>query len=117
MKCLVILNESPYGNERTYNGLKLGATLAAKAEAAEVRVFLVGDAVGAAVVGQSMLEGYFNLDELMSEVTQNGGTVGVCGTSMEARGIGTGRLFESVRESSLAQLTEWCEWTDKVLVF
>ena len=42
-KTLFILNEQPYGGERSYNALRLAISLL-KAEAAEVRIFLIGDA-------------------------------------------------------------------------
>ena len=41
MKTLVILNDAPYGSERTYNGMRLAGTLSRSAEN-EVRVFLLG---------------------------------------------------------------------------
>jgi uncharacterized protein involved in oxidation of intracellular sulfur len=46
-KVLMILNDPPYGSERSYNGLRLAGSLA-RGDDAEVRVFLVGDAVGCA---------------------------------------------------------------------
>ncbi len=52
MSYLVILNEPPYGSERTYNGLCLAHSLA-RSNGDEVREFLMGDAVAAAVAGQS----------------------------------------------------------------
>ena len=42
-KTLFILNEQPYGGERSYNALRLAISLL-KAEAGEVRIFLIGDA-------------------------------------------------------------------------
>ena len=45
MKYLFILNDPPYGTERTYNGLRLATNLLKKDPAAEVVVFLMGDAV------------------------------------------------------------------------
>jgi len=41
-KTLFILNDPPYGTERSYNGLRLAYALA-KREGEEVRVFLIGD--------------------------------------------------------------------------
>ena len=43
-KTLFILNDPPYGAERVFNGLRLAAALA-KHDDAEVRVFLMSDAV------------------------------------------------------------------------
>ena len=51
MRYLLVLNGAPYGDERSYNGLRLALSLA-KREDVELRVFLMGDAVGCAVVGQ-----------------------------------------------------------------
>ena len=51
MKILVILNDPPYGTERSYNGLRLAGALS-KREGVEVRVFLFGDAVGCALGGK-----------------------------------------------------------------
>lgn len=45
MQFLLILNDPPYGTERVYNGLRLGLALA-KANDAQVTIFLMGDAVG-----------------------------------------------------------------------
>jgi uncharacterized protein involved in oxidation of intracellular sulfur len=42
MKTLLILNDPPYGTERSYNGLRLAHTLA-KREGESVRVFLIGE--------------------------------------------------------------------------
>ena len=50
MKTLVILNDPPYGTERSWNGLRLAGALARR-EGSEVRVFLLGDAVGCAMAG------------------------------------------------------------------
>ena len=42
-KTLFILNDPPYGTERSYNGLRVAGSLA-KREGEEVKVFLIGDA-------------------------------------------------------------------------
>jgi uncharacterized protein involved in oxidation of intracellular sulfur len=45
MKALVICNDPPYGTERSWNALRLAGSLARRHDT-EVRVFLLGDAVG-----------------------------------------------------------------------
>jgi len=50
MKTLLILNDPPYGTERSYNGLRLAGALA-KREGEAVKVFLMGDAAGCAKAG------------------------------------------------------------------
>jgi uncharacterized protein involved in oxidation of intracellular sulfur len=63
VNALFILNDPPYGTERSDNALRLGRTLA-KREDVAMRVFL-GDAVGCAVVGQVLPNGYYNLERLI----------------------------------------------------
>jgi uncharacterized protein involved in oxidation of intracellular sulfur len=56
MKTLFILNDAPYGSERSYNALRLVRSLL-KAGGAEVKVFLVGDAAACAKAGQKVPQG------------------------------------------------------------
>ena len=42
-KTLFVLNDAPYGTERSYNALRVAGSLA-KREGQELKVFLVGDA-------------------------------------------------------------------------
>lgn len=116
MKTLFILNDGPYGSERPYNALRLAGALS-KIEGDEVRVFLLGDAACCAKGGQKVPEGYYNIGLMLGRVVRNRGGVGVCGTCMDARGIGEAELAEGVRKSTLGELTAWTSWADKVLVF
>lgn len=113
---LVILNDGPYGTERSYNGLRLACSLA-KREAEEVRVFLVGDAAACAKAGQKVPQGYYNLELMLRSATRRGGAIGVCGTCMDARGITDGELADGCRRSSMDELTDWTQHADRVLVF
>ncbi len=79
MKFLLILNDAPYGIERTYNGLRIGGVLA-KRENAELKIFLMGDAVISAVNGQKVPAGYYNTQIKLSNPIRRGAVVGVCGT-------------------------------------
>jgi uncharacterized protein involved in oxidation of intracellular sulfur len=116
MKTLLILNDAPYGSERTYNGLRLAGSLA-RQENAQVRVFLIGDAVASAKAGQKVPSGYYNVATMIGAVLRHGGAVGVCGSCVEARGIGATELLEGARCSSMDELTTWTREADKVLVF
>jgi len=58
MKVLPILNDPPYGTERSYNGLRL-AEAVAKTSDTQVRVFLIGDAVGCAMANQKVPDGWY----------------------------------------------------------
>lgn len=116
MKNLFILNDAPYGSERSYNGLRLAGALS-KAEGEEVKLFLMGDAASCAKGGQKVPEGFYNIQIMLGRVVRNKGEVGVCGTCLDARGIADSELAEGTRRSTLAELTSWTQWADKVVVF
>ncbi|HEY7681457.1 MAG TPA: DsrE family protein [Gemmatimonadales bacterium] len=116
MKSLFILNDPPYGTERSYNGLRLAGALA-KREREEVRVFLMGDAAACAKGGQKVPQGYYNLGRMLQVVAQNRGDIGVCGSCMDARGLQGTDLVPGSRRSTLEELTEWTLWADRILVF
>ncbi len=115
-KTLFILNDPPYGTERSYNGLRLAGSLV-KQEEQQVRVFLMGDAASCAKVGQQTPNGYYNIEKMLRSVTNRKGEIGVCGTCMDARGITPGELAEGTKRGTLDELTKWTLWADRVLVF
>jgi len=80
MKTLLILNDPPYGTERSYNGLRLAGALA-KRVGESVRVFLMGDASACAKSGQTVPQGFYNLGRMIQVVAQHRGEIGVCGRS------------------------------------
>lgn len=116
MKALVVVNDPPYGTERCYNALRLAGSLA-KREGTDVRVFLMGDAVGCAVAGQVLPNGYYHLDRMLGSALRHGAQVGLCGTCMDARGVDEGAIVEGARRSSLEELTDWTLWADQVVTF
>ena len=97
MKFLLVLNDPPYGTERSHNALRLARNLLSK-EAGEVRLFLVGDGAACARRGQKVPQGYYNIADMLAGVIRRGGAVGVCATCLD-------------------QLTDWSIWADKILVF
>jgi uncharacterized protein involved in oxidation of intracellular sulfur len=116
MNYLLILNDPPYGTERCYNGLRLGLSLR-KQEGVDLKIFLLGDAVGCAKVGQKTPEGAYNLGRMLKGFTSHGIPVGACGSCLEARGITDAELMEGVHRSSMEELTTWTRAAEKVLVF
>ena len=116
MKTLFILNDAPYGSERTYNGLRLAGALS-KQEGNSVRVFLIGDGASSAHCNQKVPPGFYNVETMLSNVIRHSGEVGICGTCMEARGMGESDICEGTHRSTLMELAEWTGWADKVLVF
>lgn len=112
---LFILNDPPYGTERSYNALRLARSLLNGQE--DVRVFLMGDAAACAAAGQKVPQGYYNIGDMLSAVIRRKGEVSVCGSCMDARGIADDRLVEGAGRGSMDVLTEWTGSADKVLVF
>lgn len=115
-KTLFVLNDPPYGTERSYNALRLAGALSRR-EGEQVRIFLMGDAAACAKANQKVPQGYYNVEVMLKAPMRHGAEVGVCGTCMDARGISETELAEGARRSTLDELTGWTQWADKTLVF
>ncbi|HEY7609200.1 MAG TPA: DsrE family protein [Alphaproteobacteria bacterium] len=117
MKALFILNDPPYGTERCYNALRLAHGLLKNDPAAEVTVFLMADAVLAAKRGQKTPDGYYNMERMLKRVVAAKGQVLLCGTCMDARGLGEAEMMDGARRSTMDELSQATLAADKVLVF
>lgn len=117
MSILFIINDPPYGTERCYNALRLAGALLKRDPAAEVTVFLMADAVGAARRGQKVPEGYYSLERMLKRVVVGKGRVLLCGTCMDARGMTEADLMEGAQRSTMDALAEATAAAEKVLVF
>jgi uncharacterized protein involved in oxidation of intracellular sulfur len=113
---LIILNDPPYGTERSYNGLRLALALR-KVEGTEVRVFLMADSIGCARSGQVTADGYYNLERMIHGLVTQGAQVATCGTCMDARGMQEEDLVSGVKRSNMAQLAAWTLEADRVVTF
>jgi uncharacterized protein involved in oxidation of intracellular sulfur len=113
---LFILNDPPYGTERSYNALRLAAALV-KRDGEQVKVFLIGDAASCAKGNQKVPPGYYNLEVMVRNVGRHGGEIGVCGSCMDARGVADTELAEHAHRSSLDELADWVQWAQRTLVF
>jgi uncharacterized protein involved in oxidation of intracellular sulfur len=116
MRYLFILNDSPYGSQRSYTGLRLALNLMRTA-GNNVSVFLIGDGVTAAFEGLSPAHAYYNTQDMLRQIGARGGRVGVCKTCLEARGILDQHLVTDAKRATLDDLTDWTEEADKVLSF
>jgi uncharacterized protein involved in oxidation of intracellular sulfur len=113
MKYLLILNDPPYGTERSYNGLRLASSLAKRPDS-EVKVFLMADSAACGKAGQKTPQGYYNIERMLKSLVNSKVSIGVCGTCIDARGITEAELADGVHRGSLEELTDWCVWADKV---
>ena len=114
MKYLFIFNDSPYGSQRTYNGLRLAVALSKQHS---VRVFLLGDGVTAALSGLNPAHADYNPQEMLCQIAIRGVGIAVCRTCLEARGISDELLIAEARRSTMDELTAWSEETEKILNF
>jgi uncharacterized protein involved in oxidation of intracellular sulfur len=117
MKTLFILNDPPYGTERSYNALRLAHALFKKDPETDVTVFLMADAVIAAKAGQKTPDGYYNIERMLKRVLVGKGQVLLCGTCMDARGLADAELMAGARRSTMDELAAATLAADKVLVF
>ncbi|MDO8606221.1 MAG: DsrE family protein [Phaeospirillum sp.] len=117
MNILIILNDPPYGTERSYNGLRLAHSLKKNATEAGITIFLMADAVLCAKAGQKTPEGFYNIEKMVRRVVSGGGRVLLCGTCMDARGIAETELTEGAVRSTMDVLAAATLEADKVMVF
>ncbi len=117
MRTLLILNDPPYGTERSYNALRLAHALSKNDPGGAVQVFLMADAVLCAKRGQKTPEGFYNIEHMLRRVLAAQGAVLLCGTCMDARGLGEAEIAEGARRSSMDELAQAAIKADKVLVF
>ncbi|MEQ1752505.1 MAG: DsrE family protein [Micropepsaceae bacterium] len=117
MKALFILNDPPYGTERCYNALRLVLALLKNDPETQVTVFLMADSVVAAKKGQKTPEGYYNMERMLKRVVTGKGSVLLCGTCMDARGVTEADLLDGVSRSTMDELASMTLAADKMLVF
>ena len=111
----IIINDGPYGSEKSYNALRLALGLSH--EDTKVNIFLLADGVWAAQSGQSVPKGYYNIERMLQMALSSGAKVKACGTCMTARGLDAGKVIEGAEKASMANLTQWVKESDKVLCF
>ena len=116
MKILFIINEPPYGNERSYNALRLALALLKEDPIPEVTVFLMADAVSCAKAGQKTPDGYYNIERMLKGVGLKADIL-LCGTCMEARGLKDDELVRGTKSSTMPELARLTMEADKVLTF
>jgi uncharacterized protein involved in oxidation of intracellular sulfur len=90
VKFLFILNDAPYGTERSYNGLRLAGALGKSPD---------------------------NIELMVCRVIRSKGQVGLCGSCMDARALAAAEIVEGTHRSSMEELAQWTQWADKVIVF
>ncbi|MFX0052244.1 MAG: DsrE/DsrF/TusD sulfur relay family protein [Candidatus Hermodarchaeota archaeon] len=111
----IILNDAPYGSERIYNGLRTAMALQ-KRENVQINVFLLADSTFCALKGQLTPDGYYNIGRMITSISRKG-SVGACGTCLDARGLSHLEILDGVHRSTMNELTDWILSSDKILTF
>jgi len=114
---LFILNDGPYGSEKTFNALRLALNINEQyEERVAINLFLMSDAVSAALTNQRPAEGY-NIEQMLEILLAQGAQLKLCKTCTDARGITELILIEGAQISTLIELSQWTFEADKVLTF
>ena len=79
-------------------------------------LFLLADAVICAKHGQTVPQGFYNIELMLKGVLRKGELL-LCGTCMDASGIIEGAIIRGARSSTIKELAECSLAADKVLVF
>jgi uncharacterized protein involved in oxidation of intracellular sulfur len=117
-KILIIINDAPYGTEKAYNALRMAMTLQREhPEEAQVRIFLLADAVMCGLPNQNTPAGYYNIERMLKSMIVKGGEVKSCGGCSEARGIDKLPFIDGVKLSNMKEFARWTVECDKVLSF
>jgi len=87
MKILVLINDPPYGTEARIQFERDPTT--------QLTTFLMVNAVLAAKAEQKTPDGYYNVERMLKRVLSSKGSVLLCGTCMDARGLGDAELLEA----------------------
>jgi len=73
---LFVLNDGPYGSERSYNALR-HATALARQDGVDVKMFLVADATVCALAGQRPPQGYYSIERMLKGLLAKKALVGL----------------------------------------
>jgi uncharacterized protein involved in oxidation of intracellular sulfur len=116
-KVLIIINDAPYGTEKSYNGLRLAMQIQKDYEDTQLCIFLMADAVLCALTNQNTPNGYYNIERMLKSVLMKKGTVKICGSCADARGIKELNLIDGAELSSMKELTQLTMESDKFITF
>ena len=116
MHVMVILNDAPYGVERTFQGLRMADALLTVEEDLELTLYLSNDAVLCAKAGQQTPDGYYNVERMLKPILRRGAVI-ACRTCLEARGLAKDDLVEGVRVVTLGEAAQLVLEADKNLVY
>ena len=114
---LFVVLSPAYGSEKFLSALRLALQLQEQyKEQADLKLFLMSDAVTGALAKQQPAEG-FHLQEMLELLVARGAQVKLCRTCCTARGVVEAERAKGVEIGSMADLAQWTFEADKVLNF
>ncbi len=114
-KVAIVLQDAPYGNEKSWNALRLAEAMLTGGM--HVRIFLYGDSVLVAKKDQAPPKGFYNIGEMLAKLVHKGAEVVSCYTCTKARGLGQEDFIDGARVGKTLDLARWVKDSDNVLVF
>ena len=117
MKILIIINDAPYGTEKAFNALRLSMAIQKENAEAEVKIFLLADAVFCGLPDQKTPTGYYNIERMLKSVINKGGEIRSCIGCSQARGIDTLEFIDGVHLSNMKEFAQWSLECEKVITF
>ncbi|MFN3405675.1 MAG: DsrE/DsrF/TusD sulfur relay family protein [Cytophagaceae bacterium] len=114
MEILFVINESPYGGEKSYNGLRTAVQLLIEDNSTIVNVFLMGDGVACSLSDQKPTSTSYNISTIISEIINLGGNVKLCKSCFDARGFSNMKLVEGVKISNMSEYAQLIIKCDKI---
>ena len=115
-KILVIAHAAPYGSERFLSALRLATALVGQEQTpVQLKLFLMSDAIVAALPNQASAEAGGGLQTMLEELVSRGVVIKLCRTCALARGIADLPLLPGLAIGTLPELAEWTLAADKVI--
>lgn len=112
---LVILSAAPFDGDATWNALRLAATLLD--QGAEVRLFVMNDAIDLVRQGAMPEEAEFDLQAMLRALLSRGARLKICTTCVNRCGIGQGDVIPEAIMATMGDLAAWVVESDRALVF
>jgi uncharacterized protein involved in oxidation of intracellular sulfur len=77
----------------------------------------MADAVTCALTRQFTPQGYYNVERMLKGIVSKKGTIRLCGSCCEARGLQNLETIEGAEIGSMSELARWLAESDRVLTF
>ena len=116
MELLIILDPGPAPAERIDNALQLALTMTRRDDVI-IRLFLMGDAVAAAMAEPGMPAGAGSPARTLRSLVMSGVEVAVCDAGLATRGLATDELIVGAVASTMSRLADWVLAADRILTF